>query len=230
MAGPIPHTSLSNVTSSGSATTANFLNTLRDKKTTHARYRRAMEILGEKLIYEMLDRTQTHEIQIDTAVAEAVKVSVLKFKTVAMVRVLGAGEGFAAGISKIFELFFEVEDLLLAMHRDETNPENPTPVTDYERKLANSAEMDFTVLCEPMIATGLSCIEAVTKLKKEGAKNIHIVSVIASEEGLAELCEAHPDVVIHAAAIDKELNLYKYIIPGLGDAGDNFLNRRKIAA
>ena len=76
------------------------------------------------------------------------------------------------------------------------------------------------IVLDPMLATGGSAIAAVTFLKQYGANNIKFMCIIAAPEGLNRLHEAHPDVEIFCAALDKQLNDHGYIMPGLGDAGD----------
>lgn len=71
-----------------------------------------------------------------------------------------------------------------------------------------------------MLATGGSTVAAIDILKEKGAANIVVVCIVTCPEGLQRVEDAHPDVHIYAASIDKELNEKKYIVPGLGDAGD----------
>ena len=71
-----------------------------------------------------------------------------------------------------------------------------------------------------MLATGGSTVAAIDLLKEKGAENIVVVVIVTCPEGIALVEKAHPDVLIYAAAIDEKLNENKYIVPGLGDAGD----------
>ncbi len=71
-----------------------------------------------------------------------------------------------------------------------------------------------------MLATGGSAVATVDILKHWGVKKIKYLGILAAPEGIKRLHEAHPDVPIHIAAIDKGLNEHGYIMPGLGDAGD----------
>ena len=73
---------------------------------------------------------------------------------------------------------------------------------------------------DPMVATGGSAAQALTLVKQAGASNPKLVCIVACPEGLAEVARQHPDVPVHAAAFDRELNVRKYILPGLGDFGD----------
>ncbi|MPN61007.1 Uracil phosphoribosyltransferase [bioreactor metagenome] len=82
------------------------------------------------------------------------------------------------------------------------------------------------MVVDPMLATGGSAADAITQIKKRGAKNIKFLCIIAAPEGIKRLHETHPDVDIYAAALDKRLNDHGYIVPGLGDAGDRIFGTK----
>ena len=71
-----------------------------------------------------------------------------------------------------------------------------------------------------MLATGGSSSDAISMLKKRGAKHIVLMCLVAAPEGVARVQKDHPDVDIYSAALDECLNENAYIVPGLGDAGD----------
>jgi uracil phosphoribosyltransferase len=77
-----------------------------------------------------------------------------------------------------------------------------------------------------MLATGGSAIDAINLIKKHGVKNIKFMCIIAAPEGLEALTKAHPDVAIYCASKDEKLNENKYIVPGLGDAGDRIFGTK----
>jgi len=77
-----------------------------------------------------------------------------------------------------------------------------------------------------MLATGGSAVAAVSALKNAGARRIRFLSLVAAPEGVSRMLQAHPDVAIFAAALDRELNAVGYILPGLGDAGDRLFGTR----
>ena len=77
-----------------------------------------------------------------------------------------------------------------------------------------------------MLATGGSAIDAINQIKKFNPKSIKFMGIIAAPEGLKALTEAHPDVDVYCAALDEKLNEHKYIIPGLGDAGDRIFGTK----
>ena len=84
----------------------------------------------------------------------------------------------------------------------------------------------IVIVVDPMLATGGSAIDAISMLKKRGVTNIRFMCLVAAPEGVKALMEAHPDVDIFAAALDRELNGNKYILPGLGDAGDRIFGTK----
>lgn len=77
-----------------------------------------------------------------------------------------------------------------------------------------------------MLATGMSAVDAISQLKKHGAKNIKFMCIIAAPEGMDALVKAHPDVQIYCGIMDERLNEHYYIVPGLGDAGDRIFGTK----
>jgi uracil phosphoribosyltransferase len=73
---------------------------------------------------------------------------------------------------------------------------------------------------DPMLATGGSAVNALQHLKAAGATRIGLVCLVSAPEGIDAVSEAHPDVRIWTAAVDRGLDQNAYIRPGLGDAGD----------
>ena len=82
------------------------------------------------------------------------------------------------------------------------------------------------IVLDPMLATGGSACDAITQIKKRGAKTIKFIGIIAAPEGLKRLQQTHPDVDIYVAALDEKLNENGYIVPGLGDAGDRIFGTK----
>jgi len=76
------------------------------------------------------------------------------------------------------------------------------------------------IIIDPMLATGGSTVAAIDLLKEQGATNIVVVCIVSCPDGVKRVEDAHPDVHIYAASIDPILDDKKYIVPGLGDAGD----------
>ena len=82
------------------------------------------------------------------------------------------------------------------------------------------------IVLDPMLATGGSAVDAITQIKKRGARNIKFIGIIGAPEGLERLKREHPDVDIYVAAMDEKLNGNGYIVPGLGDAGDRIFGTK----
>ena len=94
------------------------------------------------------------------------------------------------------------------------------------RKLPDDIAEREVIVLDPMLATGGSAVDAITQIKKRGAKSIKFIGIIAAPEGMQRLQEAHPDVDIYVAAMDEKLNENGYIVPGLGDAGDRIFGTK----
>ena len=124
-----------------------------------------------------------------------------------------AGLGMADGL---MELLPAARMGHIGLYRDH---ETKRPV-EYYVKLPEPEGRIF-ILVDPMLATGGSALAALNLLHEQGAKHVRLVNLVAAPEGVRTLHEAHPDVPIIAAAVDRELNSSGYILPGLGDAGEN---------
>jgi uracil phosphoribosyltransferase len=104
----------------------------------------------------------------------------------------------------------------IGMYRDEETFE---PV-NYFFKVPKDIEKREVIVIDPMLATGGSAVDAIDLLKSKGVTKIKFLSIISAPEGLKAVTKKHPDVTIYTAHIDDHLNGNKYIVPGLGDAGD----------
>jgi uracil phosphoribosyltransferase len=134
-------------------------------------------------------------------------------RPIILVPILRAGLGFLDGFLDLIPQA-AVAHIGLARNEKTLRPEAyylKHPV------LLEDAEM---ILLDPMLATGGSAVHAVTTLLEAGATRIRFASLLAAPEGIATLREAHPEVQIYTASIDRCLNDLGYILPGLGDAGD----------
>ena len=116
----------------------------------------------------------------------------------------------------MLELFPTAQVWHLGLFRDERTLR---PV-EYYNRLPDKATVDLCLILDPMLATGGSATAAISVLKDWGASRIKLVNLIAAPEGVREVTSTHPDVHIHCAALDRQLNEVGYIMPGLGDAGD----------
>ena len=185
---------------------------IRDKNTKVKEFREMVSEIAMLMCYDATRDFKTVDVEIETPVATA-KTPVLAGKDIAIVPILRAGMGMVDGI---LTLIPNAKVGHIGLYRD---PDTLEPV-EYYCKLPDDIENRDVIVLDPMLATGGSAIAAVTFLKQYGANNIKFMCIIAAPEGLNRLHEAHPDVEIFCAALDKQLNDHGYIMPGLGDAGD----------
>jgi uracil phosphoribosyltransferase len=132
---------------------------------------------------------------------------------IGLVPILRAGLGM---VDAMLELMPTAQVWHLGLFRDERTLR---PV-EYYNRLPDSATVDLCLILDPMLATGGSATAAIEVLKRWGAVRIKLVNLIAAPEGVKAVTDAHPDVHIYCAALDRQLNDKGYILPGLGDAGD----------
>ncbi|MEF3254916.1 MAG: uracil phosphoribosyltransferase [Deferribacterales bacterium] len=191
---------------------------IRDEKTSKKEFKELIDEVAMLMAYEITRDFPLEEVTIKTPICET-KSYVLSGKKVVLVPILRAGLGMVDGILKLIP---SARVGHIGLYRDE---ETLKPVSYYFKIPSDTDNRDF-ILIDPMLATGGSAVAAVDMLKKAGAKNIKFMCLIAAPEGLAKLCEAHPDVKVYAAALDEKLNEKGYIVPGLGDAGDRIFGTK----
>ena len=185
---------------------------LRDKNTGSKDFRELVSEIAMLMCYEATRDLPLKEVEIETPVAIA-KTKVISGRKVAFVPILRAGLGMVEGM---LSLVPAAKIGHIGMYRD---PETFEP-HEYYCKLPSDITRREVIVLDPMLATGGSAIDAISQLKSKGVQNIKFLCIIAAPEGLEALSKAHPDVQIYAAAKDECLNEHKYIVPGLGDAGD----------
>ncbi|MEA2194535.1 MAG: uracil phosphoribosyltransferase [Solirubrobacteraceae bacterium] len=184
---------------------------LRDRDTPHRVFRETMTDAALILGYEAMRSLRVEEFELQTPLEATTGVRLAD--EVFVVAILRAGLGLVDGFLRLVP---EARVGHLGMYRDE---EAFRPVGYYENIPAGVADaMVFVV--DPMLATGGSGVEAIARLKRAGAQHLHFICLVSAPEGLKALREAHPDVQVTPAVIDRELDERAYIRPGLGDAGD----------
>ena len=191
---------------------------LRDKNTGTKEFKELVSEIAMLLCYEATRDLPTEEVEVETPIAVA-KTRMLAGRKLALVPILRAGLGMVDGM---LTLLPAAKVGHIGLYRDETTLD---PVEYYCKLPADVAERDVLVL-DPMLATGGSACDAITQIKKRGARSIKFLDIIAAPEGLAKLHEMHPDVDIYVAALDDHLNENGYIVPGLGDAGDRIFGTK----
>ena len=191
---------------------------LRDQTTGTKEFRALVNEIAGLMCYEATRNLPTVEAEVQTPVAVA-KCRVLAGKKLAIVPILRAGLGM---VDAMVDLIPSAKIGHIGLYRD---PETHMPV-EYYCKLPEDIESRQVYLVDPMLATGGSAVAAIDFLKARGCKNIIMMNIIGCPEGVKCVQDAHPDVDIYMAACDERLNEHKYIIPGLGDAGDRIFGTK----
>jgi uracil phosphoribosyltransferase len=187
---------------------------LRDERTEPKKFREVVRELSWLLGYEALADARVRPLRVRTPIEETEAHELAE--RIGLVPILRAGLGM---VEAMLELMPTAQVWHLGLFRDERTLR---PV-EYYNKLPDSASVDLCLILDPMLATGGSATAAIEVLKRWGAVTpvrIKLINLIAAPEGVAAVTEAHPDVHIHCAALDRQLNDKGYIMPGLGDAGD----------
>lgn len=191
---------------------------MRSRHTSTNEFRDLLREVSMLMGYELLRDLPTEEIEIETPL-EKTKAHMLAGKKLCIVSILRAGNGFLDGL---LELVPSARVGHIGLYRD---PETLIPV-EYYLKFPDDLPTRRTVIVDPMLATGHSAVAAIDRVKDQDATDIKFLCLIASPEGLETLREAHPDVAVYTAAIDRELNEHGYILPGIGDAGDRIFGTK----
>ncbi len=191
---------------------------LRDENTGSKEFRQLVIEISTLICYEATRDIPLKEVEVKTPV-DIAKTKVIAGKKLAFVPILRAGLGMVDGV---LALVPNARVGHIGLYRD---PETLMPVEYYCKLPADINEREVIVL-DPMLATGGSAIDAITKIKLRNPKSIKFMGIIAAPEGLKALQKARPDVEIYVAALDDHLNEHGYIVPGLGDAGDRIFGTK----
>ncbi|MGZ6345848.1 MAG: uracil phosphoribosyltransferase, partial [Candidatus Limnocylindrales bacterium] len=184
---------------------------LRDEGTEPKKFRELVREISWLVGYEALADAKVEPIRVQTPLesTEGFRLA----ERIGLIPILRAGLGM---VDAMLELMPTAEVWHLGLFRDERTLR---PV-EYYNKLPDTATVDVCLILDPMLATGGSATAAIEVLKHWGAGRIKLLNLIAAPEGVAAVAQAHPDVPIYCAALDRQLNEKGYIMPGLGDAGD----------
>lgn len=194
------------------------LSIMRDVTTSTAGFRRLLREVSLLLAYEVTRELPMTTARITTPLEE-MDAPTIDGKKLALISILRAGNGLLDGI---LELVPAARVGFVGLYRD---PETLQPV-QYYCKLPDQLQDRICIVVDPMLATGNSSVAAIDLLKRAGATNIRFLCLLAAPEGVARMREAHPDVPIVTAAVDRQLNEHGYIVPGLGDAGDRMFGTK----
>lgn len=194
------------------------LGILRDKNTGTKEFRELVNEIGMFLCYEAMKDASLQTVEIETPIT-TMKTGQLDEDKYAFVPILRAGMGLLDGVIRVIP---NAKIGHIGMYRDEETFE---PV-NYFFKVPSGIEDREVIILDPMLATGGSALDAIELLKSKGVKKMKFLCVIAAPEGIERVEKAHPDVQIYCAHIDEKLNENKYIVPGLGDAGDRIFGTK----
>jgi len=181
-------------------------------------FRQLLDEIAMLMTYEVTRDLPLQEIEIETPITKC-KSKIIAGRKLGIVPILRAGLGMVDGVLNIVP---SAKVGHIGLYRD---PETHMPV-EYYCKLPADIDERSLIVVDPMLATGGSSVAAIDFIKKRGCKSITLMCLVGCPEGVKTVQEAHPDVDIYIAAIDEKLNEHKYIVPGLGDAGDRLFGTK----
>ena len=193
------------------------LSIMRKKETSTKMFRELLKEISFFMGYEITRDFQLTYEEIETPLAK-MNAPKMSGKKVVIAPILRAGLGMVEGLTTLIP---SARIGHIGMYRDE---ETCKPVFYYYKMPAGKDRM--VIVTDPMLATGGSACDAITRLKQDGYKNIRLMCLVAAPEGVKAVTQQHPDVDIYLASLDECLNERNYILPGLGDAGDRIFGTR----
>ena len=191
---------------------------LRDKNTGTKEFRELVSEIAMFICYEATRDLPLKEIELETPIAVA-KTKVISGKKLAFVPILRAGLGMVDGVTSLVPA---AKIGHIGIFRDPGTKD----AVKYYSKMPEDIEEREVIIVDPMLATGNSATADISEIKKLGVKSIKFMCIISSPEGVKAVQTAHPDVEIYTGVIDEGLNEDKYIIPGVGDAGDRIFGTK----
>jgi uracil phosphoribosyltransferase len=191
------------------------LTRLRDRSTPPPEFRQLVNRLASLLAYEATKDLSAETVTVQTPLAPAEGRRLAQ--RIGLIPILRAGLGM---VDPVLELIPTAEVWHLGLYRDE---ETAKPVK-YYAKLPAERPVDVALVLDPMLATGGSAVSVLAMLRDWGVPHVKLLSLIAAEEGVKRVESAHPESQIYVCRIDPDLNDRKFIVPGLGDAGDRIFN------
>ncbi len=191
---------------------------LRDKNTGTKEFRELVSEIAMFICYEATRDLPLKEIELETPIAVA-KTKVISGKKLAFVPILRAGLGMIDGVTSLVPA---AKIGHIGIFRDPGTKD----AVKYYSKMPEDIEEREVIIVDPMLATGNSATAAISEIKKLGVKSIKFMCIISSPEGVKAVQTAHPDIEIYTGVIDEGLNEDKYIVPGVGDAGDRIFGTK----
>jgi len=188
------------------------LTLMRKKEASTNSFRSLLNELSSLMAYEVTRDMATQDVQIETPL-EVMQAKMIDGKKLVFVSILRAGNGILDGMLSVVP---GARVGHIGLYRDHETLQ----AVEYYFKMPKEMESRDVVVVDPMLATGNSAVAAITRIKQCKPKSIKFMCLLTAPVGINTLHQAHPDVEIYTAAIDRELNEHGYILPGLGDAGD----------
>jgi uracil phosphoribosyltransferase len=194
------------------------LTLLRDRDTTTRDFKQLVNEIAMLMAFEVTKDLALEPVEIETPL-ERMTGRQVAGKKLTLVPILRAGLGMVEGIAQLIP---SARVGHIGLYRDHDTLQ---PIDYYFKIPADEIERDFFIL-DPMLATGGSAVAAVSALHNAGARRIRFLCLVAAPEGVGRMLEAHPEVPVFTASLDRQLNEHGYILPGLGDAGDRLFGTR----
>ncbi len=194
------------------------LTLLRDRATPTKIFKELVDEIATLMAYEATSDLPLEPAVVETPLETTTGLRVMG-KKLTLVPILRAGLGMVEGICRLVP---SARVGHIGLYRDHETLE---PVHYYFKVPGDASERDFFIL-DPMLATGGSAVAAVASLKDAGAFRIRFLCLVAAPQGVRRLADAHPDVQVFCASLDRDLSAHGYILPGLGDVGDRLFGTR----
>ena len=206
---------MQNVHESNHPLIKDLVNKIRDVELDSNLFRKYVGAIAKILLFEALKDEKLEIKEVNTWIGKK-EFGFLPEENYVFIPILRAGLPMLDGIIEIMPL---AKAGFLAMKRDETTFKSIL----YYKRLPD-LENKTAIILDPMVATGGSLHDAVSEIKKDNPKRIITLNIVGVNEGLFYVSKSHPDIDVYIAQIDERLNDKKYIIPGIGDAGDRAFN------
>lgn len=194
------------------------LTLMRRKDASTNSFRTLLNELSMLMAYEVTRDMEVSHIEIETPM-ETMMAPTIDGKKLALISILRAGTGILDGMLKVVP---GARVGHVGLYRDPVSLQ----AVEYFFKVPQNMEERDAIVVDPMLATGNSAVAAISRIKKTHPKSIKFLCLLTCPEGIKAMRDAHPDVHIYTAAIDRQLNEHGYILPGLGDAGDRIFGTK----
>jgi uracil phosphoribosyltransferase len=194
------------------------LTLMRNKEASSTSFRTLLGELAMLMAYEITRDVPTQLVEVETPL-EKTMAPIIDGKKLVFASILRAGNGMLDGLLRVVP---NARVGHIGLYRDP----NTLEAVEYYFKMPTGMNERDVIVVDPMLATGHSAVAAITRLKQLQPRSIKFLCLLAAPEGIATLRQAHPDVPIYTAAIDRQLNEHGYILPGLGDAGDRIFGTK----